>query len=163
MPLSIISTCISSIYWPGGNSEVRAGQEMDGYRQDTADARWNVIHVPTAWKNAFPRQRRISLQELKSITAAWLHFCLFHFDPRCHCGRQDLRGLSGPLFFFLHRDYLSSPFSTALPHTMYNLRHLLTIVLSAFQEMSYFDQTRAGKLFQKMASHKELERAVWLG
>lgn len=100
MPLSIISTCISSIYWPGGNSEVRAGQEMDGYRQDTADARWNVIHVPTAWKNAFPRQRRISLQELKSITAAWLHFCLFHFDPRCHCGRQDLRGLSGPFFFF---------------------------------------------------------------
>ena len=40
---------------------------------------------------------------------------------------------------------------------MHNLRHLLTIVLSAFQEMSYFDQTRAGKLFQKMASRCELD------
>lgn len=90
----------------------------------------------------------------------WLHFCLFHFYPRCHCGRQDLRGLSGPFF---HKDYLSFLLSTTLPHTTSNLRHLLTIVLSAFQEMSYFDQTRAGKLFSKMASHKELDRAVRLG
>lgn len=90
----------------------------------------------------------------------WLHFCLFHCYPRCHCGRQGLRGLSAPFF---HKDYLLSGLSTTLPHTASTLRHLLTIVLSTFQEMSYFDQTRAGKLFQKMASHKELDCAVWLG
>ena len=114
-------------------------------------------------KNAYSHQtsRRGGFPYRSSKSSSLrLHFCLFHLSQRCHCGRQDLRGLSGPFF---HKDYLSSPLSTALPHTAYDLRHLVTIVLSAFQEMSYFDQTGAGKLFQKMASRKELDCAVWLG
>lgn len=36
-----------------------------------------------------------------------------------------------------------------LPHTMSNLRHLLPIALSVFQEMSYFDQTGQENHFRK--------------
>lgn len=113
----------------------------------------NVFSHRTGCRGGFPFRS-------SNASPLWLHFCLFHFCPRCHCGRQDLRGLSGPFF---HKDYLSSPLLTALPHTMCNLRHLLTIVLSAFQGMSYFHQSRAGKLFQKMASRKGLDHVVWLG
>lgn len=41
-------------YWPGGNSEAKAGQEMDDYRQDMDNVGWNVIHVSTAWKMPVP-------------------------------------------------------------------------------------------------------------
>lgn len=81
------------------------------------------------------------------VSMQWLHFCIFHFCQRCHCGRQNLRGLSGP---FCHKDYLSSPLLTTPPHTTYNLRHLLTIVIPrAFYEMSYFDQTGSGNCSRK--------------
>lgn len=112
-------------------------------------------------KRLLPSGRsRISFQELKCITtvAAFLSISLFAQDATA-VGKT-----SGDfLVLFFHKDYLSSPLLTALPHTMYNLRHPLTIVLSAFQEMSYFHQSRAGKLFQKMASRKGLDRVVWLG
>lgn len=59
MPLSIRKRALhfeskTFFYWPGGNSEAKVGQEMDGYRQDMADVGWNAIRVAAAWKMPAP-------------------------------------------------------------------------------------------------------------
>ena len=127
-------------YWPGGNSEVKAGQKTDGYRRDKADVHCNVIRFATAWIMPAPTG---SVGEEDFLVGAQKHHCCGCIFV-CFTSAQDAAvvGKTSGDFLLLsfRKDYLSGLFLTTLPHTMHNLRHLLTIVLSAFQEMSYFDQ-----------------------
>lgn len=92
-----ISESNKLFHWPGGNSEVRGGQETNGYRQDRADVDWNVIRVPTACK--MPAPTGMATEE-DFLTGAYIHQhhgyrgCVFlHSSPAQHAtvvGRTSL-------------------------------------------------------------------------
>lgn len=101
-------------------------------------------------------QRGISLQSFTGISAVVAFFP--YFLRRCLVVLGTFWCFFYFCFVFFHKDYLSLLFSIEQPHTTYNLRHLLAIVLSTFQELSLSGESRPGKLFYKMASSKMIIR-----
>lgn len=115
----------------------------------------NSCSLQTSRRGGFPYRR-------SQASRQWLHFVYFSFNQDASVVWKTSGGLSGPFF---HKDYLSSLFSTMLPHTTYNLRHLLTIVLSKSvpRDELFLVKLGQGNCFRKWLPAKKLHRAVWLG